>query len=369
MSSFTDNKSMFSVLGELDNTSNMSPVSPDDTPSTPPPSPSLPSSSNTDVGKLRVDLGVIYNTVPITPNSPSFPRPATPYPKSGTLSDPEFPALGAGSLRKRRDNTYHIDYNMIANRKKENAIATNFARTTSFEQMKAMTDATTKRDHLKCTAACRNVTKRKDDGSYGTCYRMECSYAHSLSSFRYPKCAFDPNCRHMNGRRDRVTGSWDASHRCQYKHDCETVAQFYERTSKASPDLPETDELSRVIPKPKVVATKSRVAQKSEKFTYVKSTPISADDTRRAERAERRKNRPSKWGPPVTIATTNNPFKFGLGNVMGDIGSKSEPETTHKNTTTVDANSLNIRVPREMAEQALKAALAQGHLNVTLTYI
>jgi hypothetical protein len=86
---------------------------------------------------------------------------------------------------------------------------------------------------LKFTKACNNV-KRDENGNFKKCYKIGCTYAHSLDQWNPPKCQFGVNCRFINNQK------------CKFFHDNETLSDWQSRNKENIPDLPTLCEKSSV---------------------------------------------------------------------------------------------------------------------------
>lgn len=253
---------------------------------------------------------------------PTTPR-VEPQVQDKTLFQEEFPALGTEPLPETKktkmpktDKTVHkfIIASSHLDKKKVNL----------FTDKDKMTKI------LKATRPCHFVLPKTTEGElkYGTCYRETCTFAHSLSELSLPTCAFDGRCNRFHGARDRQTGKVDKSKRCQFYHpERESEEVFKKRTNYTTPLLPLTSEESRK-PRTKKVKpfqpqTRSLKAKPAPKNVYADQPPkLVRHDTSYIDVVHQVKN------PSATKYT-------GVG-------------------TTI------IRVPKEMAETAVKVALDQG---------
>lgn len=173
---------------------------------------------------------------------------------------------------------------------------------------------------LAYTKPCMNVLKRVNEetgeicGEYGVCERDVCTFAHSLSELKLPPCGFGEKCNRKYGSMDVRTRKIDKSRKCQFFHPDETPEKFYTRTGCRKPDIPETSEKSW-IPKSKKIKEATKVEQEqaisdmSEKLEQVRLVQPENKDTLII---------------PIPV-----------------------PET------------LIIRVPHELAEQALQVAISR----------
>lgn len=134
----------------------------------------------------------------------------------------------------------------------------------SFKTFATKTFAT----NLECTQACRFVCSKTDDegnSTFGVCYRETCTYAHSMAEFKLPQCRFGDSCNRVDGVRKGGKFDRRPAVRCQFQHPSETVSQFYERTGRTPPSLPETSEDSRKPKTRKLNAPPIRIDLKCDK--------------------------------------------------------------------------------------------------------
>ena len=82
------------------------------------------------------------------------------------------------------------------------------------------------------TKVCRNVLV------HGSCKRENCSFAHNENEFLLANCMFDNSCRYLSPNADRV---------CQFKHSCESVQEYYERTGKQAPSFAREESVKPVL--------------------------------------------------------------------------------------------------------------------------
>ena len=177
---------------------------------------------------------------------------------------------------------------------------------------------------LTCTKPCQYVV-RKEDGKFGVCYREHCTFAHSHSELRLPKCAFGDRCKKRDGAYNPKTRKLDKTSKCQFMHPDETVDGFYGRIKRVKPDLPETSETTRKPCKPR----QSKKAMQAEQEEEIARITKAMEKDEASEASE-------------TIAPASTP--------------QPTAETV-------------IRVPREMALEAMKAALESGLTNFRVVYI
>lgn len=85
-------------------------------------------------------------------------------------------------------------------------------------------------DNFKFTKPCMRVIF-SHWGEYSCCDVYGCSYAHSLSELRIPKCLYGHRC-------------YKKDLNCMFIHPHETKEDFYNRTGWNIPDLPQTSTLT-----------------------------------------------------------------------------------------------------------------------------
>lgn len=172
---------------------------------------------------------------------------------------------------------------------------------------------------LVYTKPCNNVLKKVNETGqvyYGVCQRDVCTFAHSLSELKLPPCGYGDNCNRKHGSMDPRTRNVDTYRKCQFFHPCETTDQFYMRTGCEKPDLPQTSEKSW-LPKSKQMKESMKAEQEKAIADMVEKL-----EEVRIFRIEDNKD------------TLIIPIQV--------------PET------------LIIRVPHELAEQALQVAISRG---------
>lgn len=141
-------------------------------------------------------------------------------------------------------------------------------------------------NYFICTRSCNNVLKRVNEetgelsSEYGVCFRETCTFAHSMSELKLPKCNYGVYCNRRNGRREK-SGKLDTSFKCQFQHPDESSEEFYMRTGKERPDLPATSEKSR-IPRSKKQMNEEQekaIADMAEDLEKVRLEPRERDMT------------------------------------------------------------------------------------------
>lgn len=231
-----------------------------------------------------------------------------------SLDDSEFPVLGTKPVKKVTKFTVASSYiDDLKHRKFRDD-----ARTHSFQDKTAIAKT------LTCTKACQYVLKKVNEETgeiaeeYGVCYREVCTFAHSMAELQLPPCAFGEKCNRRNGTKNFKTGQVDKTHKCQFFHPGESQDQFYTRTGRDKPDLPATSEKSR-CPKPKVAP---KVAPKVEETKVLKRQDAIGSVDLTAKLAT------GAWAKPCKV--------------------ESVPKT------------VVIRVPKDLAQQAMEMALSRG---------
>jgi len=216
-------------------------------------------------------------------------------------------------------------------------------RTQGFSKMQ---DKETLAQTLTCTKACHHVLRKIDEETgeiseeYGVCYREVCSFAHSIAELQLAECAFGDDCNRRYGFKDFKTGKTDQTRKCQFVHPGESHDEFYRRTGREKPDLPLTSEKSR-CPKP---STKEQ-SNKDEPKKHQGEKPICQEDlskimTKMLKTVEVKEPQ-GQWSKPI------------------DKSKIEAPPVTQNNSCPED-KTIVIRVPKELAGQALEMALLRG---------
>jgi hypothetical protein len=141
-----------------------------------------------------------------------------------------------------------------------------------------------------CTKACTRALLQ-ENGKYGVCTRVSCTFAHSLDELRTTICRFDASCKTINGtyRSDWTT---DTSKVCQYQHSNETKTAWSRRTGQPIPALPQTK-----ICQPEVVPQRpTEVPQRpvEERQTEVEERPTEVHQRPVEERQTEVEERPTE---------------------------------------------------------------------------
>jgi len=102
---------------------------------------------------------------------------------------------------------------------------------------------------LSYTQPCKNVVRGDSSEHFGVCTNPNCTYAHSLQEFRLAPCSFGLTCCRKLGEIN-ADCQVDMSRMCMYRHPDETVEEYYQRTRRSRPDLPETSAKTRGVAQP-----------------------------------------------------------------------------------------------------------------------
>ena len=220
---------------------------------------------------------------------------------------------------------------------------------------------------LGFTKACHHVTQKTDNGSFGTCYRENCSFAHSLSEWKPPNCMFNSSCRYPKD--------------CKFLHSFESIEEWKKRTSHTSPDLPLTNEESR-----KPTKTVEKPTPSIQLATQVSSKPTKTVDIQLT----------NHWKPKLTNKTLeqhssdilektqikpiltntddkNNMLSTKLGRYLEyskDYMFESDNDCDMYKSLPSTKSFYIIRAPNtEIAEIAIKAFIDKGITNIQVELV
>ena len=183
---------------------------------------------------------------------------------------------------------------------------------------KASTSASTSDN--KYTKACTRCLLQQN-GQYGVCTKVNCSFAHSLDELKDRICRFDTRCKNNT---------------CSYKHSNETRVQWCSRTKTCLPALPEFETTPRSVAKQPV-----EYAQFSE--------PVES----------------TQFSEPVESAQFSEPvfIKPNESSVFTEPGAFIEPVKYHQLSNNQPPEHV-ITVPsKELAEIAVKCLISQHIYN------
>ena len=198
----------------------------------------------------------------------------------------------------------------------------------------AFADKNTLSACLTRTKPCRLVVK-KPDGNFGICNRDKCSFAHSQEELEIPLCMFDENCRTVYGKYDKNTNDFIPNTFCTFKHSFETKTQWLKRTNTVLPELPLTNEFSRL---------------KLNTNTNMNNTNMNDTNMNDMNNAKTNKNNGNK---PVSYC-----------DIVRNITVPIEEQSNRRSD--IYSNNISIiNVPnQELAEFALKSLFELGVFNV-----
>lgn len=228
------------------------------------------------------------------------------------------------------------------------------------ERSKAFERIADKNSHAKSlarTKPCFHVVPKMKNGKmsgFGVCYRLECTFAHSLEEFNIAPCAFDDECIHMN---------------CHFLHTCESVDEFYERTGLTSPNLPEVAGKHRQPSKPNSKnfgpkalgsAVGSRSKQLGAPKLAIDLTPKVATDLSTDLSTDLTHPKLERTGPPVETKTR---VTVPTGWVANAIMISSQLGLSNFNIIESDdeiTDGTIMRVPEDTMESAFMIGLQSG---------
>jgi hypothetical protein len=133
-----------------------------------------------------------------------------------------------------------------------------------------------------CTKACTRALLQ-ENGKYGVCTRVSCTFAHSLDELRTTICRFDASCKTINGtyRSDWTT---DTSKVCQYQHSNETKTAWSRRTGQPIPALPQTKICQPEVVPQRPTEVPQRPTEVPQRPTNVPQRPVEERQTEVEER-------------------------------------------------------------------------------------
>ena len=164
-----------------------------------------------------------------------------PYNVLNQVDDEEFPPVGT----------------TITKQQQKQIIANNLSQPTPSPVAEPIEEDPALKEEIKkllsCTSPCKWVTGT--NGKFGTCYRPNCNFAHSMQSFKPPPCKFEDSCRFIHGVKD-TKGTLIKESKCTRFHPCDkTITLWLKRSGVTPPNLPPTEEESRKPTPPKTTPT------------------------------------------------------------------------------------------------------------------
>jgi hypothetical protein len=181
----------------------------------------------------------------------------------------------------------------------------------------------------KYTKACTRCLLQQN-GQYGVCTKVNCSFAHSLDELKDRICRFDTRCKNDT---------------CSYKHSNETRVQWSSRTKTCLPALPEFETTPRSVAKQPVESAQFSEPVESAQF----SEPVES----------------AQFSEPVESAQFSEPvfIKPDESSVFTEPGAFIEPVKYHQLSNN-QAPEHVITVPsKELAEIAVKCLISQHIYN------
>jgi hypothetical protein len=210
---------------------------------------------------------------------------------------------------------------------------------------KASTSASTSDN--KYTKACTRCLLQQN-GQYGVCTKVNCSFAHSLDELKDRICRFDTRCKNNT---------------CSYKHSNETRVQWCSRTKTCLPALPEFETTPRSVAKQPVEYAQFSEPVESTQFSEpVESTQFS-EPVEYAQFSEPVES--TQFSEPVESAQFSEPvfIKPNESSVFTEPGAFIEPVKYHQLSNNQPPEHV-ITVPsKELAEIAVKCLISQHIYN------
>lgn len=309
----------------------------------------------------------------------------------------EFPVLGTKITKEQEKAIYSSNMNSTRDTR-ENVISCALdARSQSFANM---FDKTKVAKSLTCTKACRLVTEtylkqvehnktlpenEQKEPQFGVCHREKCTFAHSYEELSTPMCAFDGNCRFLNGKHDRHTKKLIPNTQCRFRHNNETVDEWIKRSKVHRPVLPETSENSR---KPRVRNTQSTQENTGTTIQSTKSSQVVHQAHMKTPVYN--KTRKSRWDEkPACFVDTKGPViteDYSSSDYSSSESSESDEHPQHRSYPSTPPKHHNkmvsiplktggsiekiIEVPsKELAAIAIKAAIERGEYNLRVVVV
>ena len=316
----------------------------------------------------------------------------------------EFPVLGTKITKEQEKAIYSSNMDATRDTREKVISCALDERSQSFANM---SDKTKVAKSLTCTKACRLVTEpylkqvehnktlpenEQKEPQFGVCQREKCTFAHSYDELSTPMCAFDGNCRFLNGKHDRYTKKLIPNTRCRFRHNHETVDEWIKRSKVQRPVLPETSENSR---KPRVRNIQSTQEKTGTTIQSTKSsqvvhqahvkTPVYNNKTRKSRWDEKPACFVDTKGPVITEDYSSSDYSSSDYSSSESSESDDEhprhrsyPSTPPKHRNKMVSIPLKtsgsiekiIEVPsKELAAIAIKAAIERGEYNLRVVVV
>ena len=212
----------------------------------------------------------------------------------------------------------------------------------------------------------KRLTKTRMCNSVGTdepCKHGEnCRFAHTLEELVISDCFFGDNCRFIRIRKQRVYNKDGACKCCPHKHPQETIDEFYNRTG-----LTKYQEITVEEPKEVEMETEQEGREEQEK----KELKLKAE----AEQYEQDRKDGVSWSSKILGSGAAEPTPINRPPTRIELPSKQE--VSHEPSTIVEEKVIKaepkketvLRVPKELAMQAMEMAIKMGSENIRVEII
>lgn len=235
----------------------------------------------------------------------------------------------------------------------------------------------TETKNLEFTHPCQFVLRKTDEngnlGDYGVCYREKCTYAHSLEEYRIKKCLYENKCKR--------------GYDCPYIHSYETKQEYYDRTGEMVPDLPETNKDSRKPRKPFVKKSFIVDLKEEQDEEQVKEVQVNEQQVKEEQPVIEQPIETQSYDEPEINRTTGFDFfaakkinKYKATNphmsdaeiqnllytAWTELSDKKRKKYDEQAVPQVNEELIIMRVPKELAKQAMDIMLDRGITNIKL---
>ncbi len=199
---------------------------------------------------------------------------------------------------------------------------------------------------LTKTRMCNSVGK-------GNCHHgVQCRFAHSLDDLKISTCFFGDRCRFIKVVQSKVVNSGRKN--CEHKHPQESEDEFYTRTGldRFKPKM----DFKAGVEKEKVLG--SGYAQKTNLFTPPKRIVLDIPSSAKPSVAK-----PSVAKPSVAKIVTKE------SNETAKLHTQQVALAAPTVTATSEPEETVLRVPRELAMQAMELLIASGNSRIRVEII
>ena len=190
-----------------------------------------------------------------------------------TVDLPNFPALGKNDLPSKERQECSFKRSTKVKGEKFIVAPSRIVELKRARLNQAFPEVSGDPTRFNYTKPCKNIEKVDGSDERGVCTRDVCTYAHSLEEYKVPKCLFGDKCYRKDQTGDRS---------CTYMHPKENLDEYFARTGKSRPDLPETSEFTR-RPEPRkdvpVVPVVTPVQSKPNAPALMRRTPPPSEST------------------------------------------------------------------------------------------